>query len=204
MVFGAYYQSGQSCISVQRILVHASLYDEFGKRMAEAVRALRMGDPKDEGVSVGPVVDAEAGERIERWMDDAIALGAKTLVRGERKGNLLPAALLEAVPRDCALYRKEVFGPVAFLEPFDDFDAALDAVNDSDFGLQAGVFTGRLANAMRAWDRLEVGGVIVGDVPSFRVDNMPYGGVKQSGLGREGVRYAIEDFTEPRLLVIRG
>ena len=203
IVFGAYYQSGQSCISVQRILVHASLYDAFRERMSEAVRALRMGDPRDEAVFVGPVVDVEAGERIERWMDDAITLGAKALVRGKRKGNLLPAALLEQVPRDCDLYRKEAFGPVAFLSPFEDFDDALDAVNDSDFGLQAGVFTGRLANAMRAWDRLEVGGVIVGDVPSFRVDNMPYGGVKGSGLGREGVRYAIEDMTELRLLVVR-
>ena len=116
---------------------------------------------------------------------------------------MLPAALLEKVPHDSDLYRKEAFGPVATIEPFDDFDDALERVNDSDFGLQAGVFTGNLAHAMRAWDRLEVGGVIVGDVPSFRVDNMPYGGVKHSGLGREGVRYAIEDMTEQRLLVIR-
>ena len=203
VVSGAYYQSGQSCISVQRILVHASLYDDFRKRMVEAVQALRMGDPQDERVFIGPVVDEDAVARIERWMDDAIALGATSLVRGERRGNLLPAALLEAVPRDCDLYRKEVFGPVAFLEAFETFEDALEAVNDSDFGLQAGVFTGRLSNAMRAWDRLEVGGVIVGDVPSFRVDNMPYGGVKASGLGREGVRYAIEDMTEQRLLVVR-
>ena len=117
--------------------------------------------------------------------------------------NMLPAALLEKVPRNADLYRKEAFGPVALIEPFDDFDAAIDVVNDSDFGLQAGVFTGRLDHAMRAWDRLEVGGVVVGDVPSFRVDNMPYGGIKHSGLGREGVRCAIEDMTEPRLLVIR-
>jgi acyl-CoA reductase-like NAD-dependent aldehyde dehydrogenase len=112
--------------------------------------------------------------------------------------------LLEKVPHDSDLYRREAFGPVAMIEPFDDFEEALDLVNDSDFGLQAGVFTGNLSNAMRAWDRLEVGGVVVGDVPSFRVDNMPYGGVKQSGLGREGVRYAIEDMTEQRLLVIHG
>ena len=107
------------------------------------------------------------------------------------------------MPRDCDLYRKEAFGPVAFLEPFDDFDNAIARVNDSDFGLQAGVFTADLAHAMRAWDRLEVGGVIVGDIPSFRVDNMPYGGVKLSGIGREGVRSAIADMTEPRLLVLR-
>jgi len=148
-------------------------------------------------------VDEDAAKRIDQWMDDAIARGAKVLVRGARKGNQVPAALLEKVPRDCDLYRKEAFGPVAFLEPFDDFDAALDGVNDSDFGLQAGVFTGSLSHAMRAWDRIDAGGVIVGDVPSFRVDNMPYGGVKLSGLGREGVRYAIEDMTEQRLLVVR-
>ncbi|BCT91174.1 dehydrogenase [Lysobacter helvus] len=203
MVFGAYYQSGQSCISVQRILVHRALYPKFRKAMADAVGKLRMGDPKDERVTIGPVVDEAAAKRIDAWMDAAIAGGAKAIVRGKRKGNLVPAALLEKVPRDCELYRKEAFGPVALLEPFDDFEDAIAIVNDSDFGLQAGVFTGSLAHAMRAWDALEVGGVIVGDVPSFRVDNMPYGGVKGSGLGREGIRSAIEDMTEPRLLVVR-
>jgi acyl-CoA reductase-like NAD-dependent aldehyde dehydrogenase len=203
MVFGAYYQSGQSCISVQRILVHNAIYAKFKKKFADAVARLRMGDPKDEKVFIGPVIDEEAAKRIDAWMDAAIAGGAKAIVRGQRRGNMVPAALLEKVPRDSDLYRKEAFGPVALLEPFEDFDAALDRVNDSDFGLQAGVFTGSLAHAMQAWDRLEVGGVIVGDVPSFRVDNMPYGGVKLSGLGREGVRYAIEDMTEQRLLVVR-
>ena len=116
---------------------------------------------------------------------------------------MVPATLLEGVPHDSELYRKEAFAPVALMELFDDFQQAIDLVNDSDFGLQAGVFTGNLAHAMQAWDRLDVGGVIVGDVPSFRVDNMPYGGVKHSGLGREGIRYAIEDMTEQRLLVIR-
>ena len=203
LVFGAYYQSGQSCISVQRILVHASVYPTLAKQLAAAVRRLRMGDPRDAKVSIGPVIDDAAAERIERWIDAAVQGGAKRLAGGPRRGNLLPAALLERVPRDADLYRQEAFGPVACLEPFDEFDEALARVNDSDFGLQAGVFTASLAHAMRAWDRLEVGGVVVGDVPSVRVDNMPYGGVKQSGLGREGVRYAIEDMTEVRLLVIR-
>ena len=126
------------------------------------------------------------------------------LAGGPRSGNMLPAHLLEKVPRDGELYRKEAFGPVAIIEPFDDFAGALDRVNDSDFGLQAGVFTARLDHAMRAWERLEVGGVIVGDVPSFRVDHMPYGGVKDSGTGREGVRWAIADMTEERLLVLRS
>ena len=203
MVFGAYYQSGQSCISVQRILVHAAIYAKFKKKFADAVARLRMGDPKDEKVFIGPMIDEDAAKRIDAWMDAAIAGGAKAIVRGQRRGNMVPAALLEKVPRESDLYRKEAFGPVAMLEPFEDFDAAVARVNDSDFGLQAGVFTGSLAHTMQAWDRLEVGGVIVGDVPSFRVDNMPYGGVKLSGLGREGVRYAIEDMTEQRLLVVR-
>ncbi len=203
LVFGGYYQSGQSCISVQRILVHASLYPALSKKLAAAVRKLRTGDPRDAQVFIGPVIDEGAADRIEAWISAAMQGGAKRLAGGRRDGTLLPATLLEKVPRDADLYRKEVFGPVACLERFDDFDDALARVNDSDFGLQAGVFTASLAHAMRAWDRLEVGGVVVGDVPSVRVDNMPYGGVKQSGLGREGVRYAIEDMTEVRLLVIR-
>ena len=203
LVFGAYYQSGQSCISVQRIYAHTDVHDRLRKKLKAAVGKLRAGDPKDEQVSIGPMVDEAAAQRVEQWIAAAVKGGAKTLASGRREKNMLPAALLEKVPHDCDLYRKEAFGPVALLEPFDDFETALDRVNDSDFGLQAGVFTGNLAHAMRAWDRLEVGGVIVGDVPSFRVDNMPYGGIKHSGLGREGVRSAIADMTEPRLLVIR-
>jgi acyl-CoA reductase-like NAD-dependent aldehyde dehydrogenase len=203
LVFGAYYQSGQSCISVQRIHAHKSIYQKLTKKLAAAVGKLKMGDPKDEKVFIGPMIDEDAARRVADWIDAACKGGTKVLAGGRRKGNMLPATLLENVPRDADLYRKEAFGPVACIEPFDDFDDALARVNDSDFGLQAGVFTADLAHAMRAWDRLEVGGVIVGDVPSFRVDNMPYGGVKQSGLGREGVRYGIEDMTEQRLLVIR-
>jgi acyl-CoA reductase-like NAD-dependent aldehyde dehydrogenase len=203
LVSGAYYQSGQSCISVQRVFAHAGVYDPLREKLQAAVAALRMGDPHDEDVFIGPVIDEAAAERIERWIADAVAAGARVLAGGPRSGTLVPATLLEGVPHDADLYRKEAFGPVACIEPFDDFDDALARVNDSDFGLQAGVFTGALAHAMRAWDRLEVGGVIVGDIPSFRVDNMPYGGVKGSGSGREGIRAAIADMTEPRLLVIR-
>jgi acyl-CoA reductase-like NAD-dependent aldehyde dehydrogenase len=203
LVSGAYYQSGQSCIGVQRIYVHASQYDKLMKKLKAAVGWLRMGDPRDESVFIGPMIDEAAAERVEAWIAAAVNGGAKVLAGGKRQGNLLPAVLLEKVPHASDLYRKEAFGPVACLEPFDDFDDALARVNDSDFGLQAGVFTGDLDHAMRAWDRLEVGGVIVGDIPSFRVDNMPYGGVKGSGFGREGVRWAIADMTEPRLLVLR-
>ena len=204
LVFGAYYQSGQSCIGVQRIYVHRSRHEALRKKLVAAAKKLRSGDPHDEATFIGPVIDEAAAMRIDGWIDAAVKGGAKALVRGKRKGNMLPAALLEDVPRDADLYRREAFGPVACLEAFDDFDDALARANDSDFGLQAGVFTADLGHAMRAWDRLEVGGVVVGDVPSFRVDNMPYGGIRQSGMGREGVRWAIHDMTEERLLVIRA
>jgi acyl-CoA reductase-like NAD-dependent aldehyde dehydrogenase len=203
LVTGAYFQSGQSCISVQRILAHADVYEALKRKFRAAVRKLAMGDPRKESTFIGPMIDEDAARRLEGWIREACKAGARRLAGGERRGNLLPAWLLEDVPRTLELYRKEAFGPVALLERFEDFEQALATVNDSDFGLQAGVFTGSLAHAMRAWDVLEVGAVVVGDIPSFRVDNMPYGGVKQSGLGREGVRWAIEDMTEPRLLVIR-
>jgi acyl-CoA reductase-like NAD-dependent aldehyde dehydrogenase len=203
LVSGAYYQSGQSCISVQRIFAHAQVHEALRDRLQVAIAKLRMGDPRDEGVFIGPMIDSDAARRVESWIAAAVDAGAHVLAGGARNGNFVPATLLEHVPHDSDLYRREAFGPVACIEAFDDFDDALARVNDSDFGLQAGVFTADLAHAMRAWDRLEVGGVIVGDVPSFRVDNMPYGGVKGSGSGREGVRAAIADMTEPRLLVIR-
>jgi len=203
LVSGAYYQSGQSCIGVQRIFVHRSRYDAVRTRLATAVGNLRMGNPRDEDVFIGPLIDEDAASRVEAWIEEAVGAGATVLAGGERRGNLVPATLLDGVPHDAKLYREEAFGPVAALEPFDDYADALARVNDSRFGLQAGVFTADLAHAMQAWDVLEVGGVVVGDIPSFRVDNMPYGGVKGSGLGREGVRYAIADMTELRLLVIR-
>ena len=162
-----------------------------------------MGDPKDEKTFVGPMIDESGAKRLAGWMDSAVQAGAKIVAGGRSDGAMLEATVLEGVKRDTDLYRKEAFGPVAMLERFDDFDDALATVNDSDFGLQAGVFTDSLAHAHRAWDELEVGGVVINDVPSFRVDNMPYGGVKDSGLGREGVRYAIEDMTEMRLMVMR-
>ena len=204
LAFGAYYQSGQSCISVQRIYAHRDIHDALRKKLRAKVKSLRMGNPQDEQTFIGPMIDEDAAIRIERWIGDAKKAGARVLAGGARDGVMLPAHLLERVPRDAELQRKEAFGPVAILEPFDDFDDALARVNDSDYGLQAGVFTARLDHAMRAWERLEVGGVIVGDVSSFRVDSMPYGGVKDSGIGREGVRWAIADMTEERLLVLRS
>ena len=204
LIFGSYYQSGQSCIKVQRIYIHASIYDDVRRRFVAATRKLKAGDPKKRDVFLGPLIDEASAERLESWIDEARRAGAKVLCGGSRKGNMLEATVLENVPRDAKINALEAFGPVTLLAKFENFDDAIAAVNDSDYGLQTGVFTDVLAHAMRAWDRLETGGVIVNDVPSFRVDNMPYGGVKLSGLGREGVRYAIEDMTERRLMVMRG
>ena len=203
LAFGAYYQSGQSCISVQRILVHDAVYDALREKLAARVAGFVAGDPKDERTFIGPVIDEASAQKLQGWIEEAREAGARVIAGGGRQGNMLAATLLEDVPRDCALQRQEAFGPVALLQRFDDFGAALETVNDSDFGLQAGVFTDSLAHAMQAWDRLDVGGVVVGDVPSFRMDNMPYGGVKDSGLGREGVKFAIEDMSEVRLLVLK-
>ncbi|WP_186236359.1 aldehyde dehydrogenase family protein [Burkholderia gladioli] len=203
LVFGAFYQSGQSCIGVQRILVHASLYEALREKLVAKTRALKMGDPKDPQTFVGPMISESESRRLAGWMEAAVQAGAKIVAGGKVDGAMFEATLLEKVGRDQDLYRKEAFGPVALLEPFERFEDALARVNDSDFGLQAGVFTDSLSHAHRAWDALEVGGVVINDVPSFRVDNMPYGGVKDSGLGREGIRYAIEDMTEPRLMVVR-
>jgi len=203
VVLGAFYQSGQSCISVQRILVHAKLYDAFRERLLAATRALRSGDPKDPATFIGPMISDAEAERLAGWIAEAERAGARILCGGGRKGALLEPTLLEGVPRGLSLREEEAFGPVALLSRFEDFSAALDEVNDSQFGLQAGVFTRDLYHAQRAWDVLEVGGVLIGDAPSWRVDHMPYGGVKSSGLGREGIRWAMEDMTEIRLLVLR-
>jgi acyl-CoA reductase-like NAD-dependent aldehyde dehydrogenase len=203
IVTGAFYQSGQSCISVQRVMVHKSIYDTFKTRLIAATARLVAGNPRREETFIGPMISEEEAARLDTWIKAAVARGARVLVGGRRQGAMLDATLLENVPKDADVCAKEAFGPVAVLSWFEDFDAALDEVNDSVYGLQAGVFTRDLYKAQRAWDRLEVGGVIIGDVPSWRVDHMPYGGVKESGQGREGVRFAMEEMTEPRLLVVR-
>jgi len=203
IVFGAFYQSGQSCIGVQRIIVHSKIYDAFRSALVEKTRALESGDPKLESTFIGPMISEKEATRLHGWVEAAVESGATLLCGGNREGAMLEATLLENVSRNQDVVVQEAFGPVAVLSKFDDFDAALDEVNDSVFGLQAGIFTRDLYKAHAAWDRLEVGGVVIGDVPSWRVDHMPYGGVKESGLGREGVKFAIEDMTEVRLMVIR-
>lgn len=202
-VFGAFYQSGQSCIGVQRILVHEAVYDAFRARLVAKTLTLVAGNPADEATFVGPMIDVKEASRLSMWIAEAESQGAVVLCGGKREGAMLEATLLEGVPRHAKLNTEEAFGPVACLSRFSDFDAALDQVNDSKFGLQAGIFTRDLFHMLKAWDVLEVGGVVINDVPSYRVDNMPYGGVKDSGLGREGVRFAMEDMTEIRNLVIR-
>ena len=203
LIFGAFYQSGQSCIGVQRIYAHAEVYDALKRKLVAATKKLKAGGPKDASVFLGPMIDEAAAERLHGWILEAKQAGGKILCGGRRHGNMLDATLMEHVPADAKANRMEAFGPFALLAPFDKFDDAIAMVNDSDYGLQAGIFTDSLDHAMRAWNELEQGGVIVNDIPSFRVDNMPYGGVKLSGLGREGVRSAIEDMSEIRLMVMR-
>ena len=203
IIFGAYYQSGQSCISVQRIMVHEKLYDEFKEKFASKVAALPMGDPKDENTFIGPMIALSEANRLKNWVDEAVSKGAHLLCGGEQDGAMLAATVLENVPESASVSSEEAFGPVATLSKFNDFNDALKEVNNSKFGLQAGIFTRDIYKARKAWDELEVGGVVIGDVPSWRVDNMPYGGVKDSGLGREGIKFAMEDMTEVRLMVLR-
>ena len=202
-VFGAFYQSGQSCIGVQRILVHDAVYDAFKAKLVAKTSTLIAGSPHDEKTFVGPMIDVKEAARLENWIDEALAKGAALLCGGKREGAMLEATLLENVDPDTKLNREEAFGPVAFLTRFRTWDEALHICNDSKFGLQAGIFTRDIFKILDAWDDLDVGGVVVNDVPSYRVDNMPYGGVKDSGIGREGVRFAMEDMTEIRNLVIR-
>ena len=203
LVIGSFYQSGQSCIGVQRIMVHDSIYETLRDKLVAAAKQLVAGDPKQEDTFIGPMISESEAERLETWINSALEAGGQLLCGGHRKGAMLEATLLEEVPPTEPICAGEAFGPVAVLSRFSSFDEALRDVNDSVFGLQAGIFTRDLYKMQKAWDELEVGGVVIGDIPSWRVDNMPYGGVKDSGLGREGIRFAMEDMTEVRNLVIR-
>jgi aldehyde dehydrogenase (NAD+) len=198
------YQAGQSCISVQRVLVHAGIYDAFVADLVAEVEKLPTGDPTADGVQVGPVINDAAAERIMDWIDEARRRGASVLTGGGRDGRTVAPTVLADVPAGCALAEEEVFGPVLTVAPFGDLDEAFAIVNSSKYGLQAGIFTTDVQAAFRAHRDLEVGGVIIGDVPSFRADQMPYGGWKESGVGREGVRSAMKDLTEERVLVLTG
>jgi acyl-CoA reductase-like NAD-dependent aldehyde dehydrogenase len=199
---GAFYQSGQSCISVQRIVAHEAVYEHLKSLLKLRAAKLKAGDPMDEETFLGPMISLNDAKRIDEWVNEAVAGGAKIVAGGKRDGVFYDATLLENVEPHMKVGCVEAFGPVATMQPFVDFPQAVRIVNDSVYGLQAGVFTKNIDHAWYAFNELEVGGVIINDAPSFRVDNMPYGGVKDSGLGREGLRFAIEDMTELRLLVL--
>jgi aldehyde dehydrogenase (NAD+) len=202
VAIGGYYQAGQSCISVQRVLVHSDVYDGFCARLVKQVEGLKYGDPMDPTVDVGPVIDKGSLERIDRWVKEAVSQGAEVLIGGRVDGPFYVPTLLSRTKPEMKVVCEEIFGPVVTVSPYATFEEALAAVNDSRFGLQAGVFTNDIARAFEAHRALEVGGVIVNDMSAFRADQMPYGGSKDSGFGREGLRFAMEEMTEPRLMVL--
>jgi acyl-CoA reductase-like NAD-dependent aldehyde dehydrogenase len=202
LLVGAFTYAGQVCISVQRMFVHDEIWDELMKRFVEGAKSIKVGDPLDPETELGPMVDGAAAERTQRWVDEAVAMGGKVLLGGKADGNFFPPTILTDVPPQAQVCSNEAFAPLAVAFRFKDFGDAIKQVNDSMFGLQTGVFTNDLANSWRAFNELEVGGVIVNDVPTYRIDHMPYGGVKDSGLGREGLRWAIEDMTEIRIMVL--
>ena len=201
---GAFSYAGQSCISVQRALVHRPVFEAFREKLLRATATLVVGDPLDEKTDVGPMIAPEEATRVEAWVAEAVAGGATALCGGVRTLSCVAPTILVNTTPSMKVEAREVFAPVVTLAPYDDFEEALRRVNDSTYGLQAGVFTRDLARIQRAFDVLEVGAVLINDVPTWRADRMPYGGVKESGLGREGPAYAMEEFTEPRLLVIRS
>ncbi len=203
LAVGGYSYAGQVCISVQRVLVHRPIYSEFLERYRHSVEELPVGDPSEERTVCGPLIHPREVERIADWVDKARAGGARVVCGGVADSPFYRPTVLENVPPEAEVSRCEVFGPVTVVAPYEDFDEALDRANDSPFGLQVGVFTRDLERALQSFDRLEFGGIVVNDYPTFRVDNMPYGGVKASGFGREGVRYAMEEMSEVRLLAIR-
>ncbi len=204
IVFGAYYQSGQSCISVQRVIAHADIYEKLKSLLIGRISLLKMGDPLRNDTFLGPLITEADAIRVESWIKEAADRGARVLIGGRRVGSCVEATLLENIGPDMKVSCEEVFGPTATMQPFTDFTEACAIANDSRFGLQAGVFTRNLDHAFYAYDIIETGGVVINDVPSFRVDSMPYGGIKDSGIGREGIRYAIEEMTELKIMVLNN
>jgi len=199
---GGYGYSGQTCISVQRIYVHESIYQPFLERLLKHVRSLKAGDPLDESTTIGPLIDENAARRVESWIQEAVAGGATLQLGGKRRGSLVDATVLTDVKSEMKVSREEAFGPLVNVTPYRKFEEAIAALNDSPYGLQAGVFTRDIQKAFQAYENVEAGAVLINEIPTFRADQMPYGGVKNSGLGREGVRYAIEEMTERKLLVL--
>jgi len=201
-VVGGFSYAGQTCISVQRILVHRPVFDDFTNRLVHGVKQLKTGDPMDEATDVPPLIREQDAIRTIEWIDEARQAGAKVLCGGKRHGSIVEPTVLTGTASHLRVNCAEIFAPVVTVEPYEVFPEAVRQVNDSVYGLQAGVFARDAGLIHEAFNELEVGAVIVGDVPTFRVDQMPYGGVKDSGLGREGLRYSIEDMTEPKLMVM--
>lgn len=199
---GGFGYAGQTCISVQRIFAHESIYEEFTKLLLEETDRQKFGDPADKNVTVGPLIDSTTASRVTQWIDDAKKQGAKELTTSKRIGNVLSPVILVNVPVNCKVSCEEVFGPVVVVNKYSNFKEALDGLNNSRFGLQAGVFTDSNTLIQQSFETLEVGGVLINEIPTFRADQMPYGGVKDSGLGREGLRYAMEDYCERRSLIV--
>ena len=202
VAFGGYYQAGQSCISVQRVLVQSEVYEDFAARLVKQVESLKVGDPMDPTVDVGPVIQKSEVGRIDSWVQEAVTQGATVLTGGKAEEPFYSPTLIGDVKPDMKVCREEIFGPVVTISPYQTFEDAIATVNDSRYGLQAGVFTNDINRAFQAHRDIDVGGIIVNDVSAFRADQMPYGGSKDSGFGREGLRYAMEEMTEPRIMVL--
>ncbi len=199
---GGFYYSGQSCISVQRIFLHEEIYDSFMSGFLEGVSKLIVGDPLDEKTQVGPMISEDEAVRVEQWVQEAVSSGGKILIGGKRENSIFQPTILTDIKPDMKVSRKEIFAPLVVVEKYKDINDAIAWVDNSVYGLQAGIFTRDIGSVFKAFEEIEVGGLIANDVPTFRIDHMPYGGVKNSGMGREGPRYAIEDMTEMRLLVL--
>ncbi|MCC6675198.1 MAG: aldehyde dehydrogenase family protein, partial [Thermomicrobiales bacterium] len=199
---GAFAYAGQVCISVQRVFVHEKVYGAFLETLVAETSRIKLGDPLDRDTDLGPMIDEKAAARSQKWIEDAVAAGANVVTGGKADGRFMQPTIIERAPRESFVCSREAFAPLVTVFPVSSFGKAVDAVNDSEFGLQAGVFTNNLEHALYAYEHIEAGGVIINDVPTYRIDHMPYGGVKSSGLSREGIRYAIEDMTEMRLMVI--
>jgi glyceraldehyde-3-phosphate dehydrogenase (NADP+) len=203
-VAGGYAFAGQICISLQRIFLHEQIAERFTAQFLQSVQSLRAGDPLDDATQIGPMITEAAAIQTEERVNQAVQSGARLLCGGRRRGNFYEPTVLENVPAQLPVADQEIFAPVTVIQRYSDFDQAIEEVNRSEFGLQAGLFSSNIRKILRAYNRIEVGGLIINDVPTYRVDNYPYGGVKASGLGREGVRYAVEEMTERRILVLQN